>query len=110
MTVEAPLGEFEIVVIMATLHLGRDAYGSSIRQEIESRTGRAVSRGAVYITLDRLEAKGLLASKLGESTAARGGRPKRMFRVTAAGVKAVRHSMGQLASMHKGLEPVLGDF
>jgi DNA-binding PadR family transcriptional regulator len=109
MAVQAPLGEFEIVVLMATLHLGRDAYGSSIRQEIETRSGRAVSRGAVYITLDRLESKGLLASKLGESTTARGGRPKRMFRVTTTGVKAVRHSVGLLTRMHKGLEPVLGE-
>ena len=104
-----PLGEFEVVVLMATLHLGHDAYGSAIRNEIERRSGRAVSRGSVYITLDRLEDKGLLASKLGGTTPGRGGRPRRLFRVTTAGVKAVRQSVALLARMHKGLEPLLGE-
>ena len=110
MTMPAQLGEFEVVVLMATLHLGRDAFGSVIRDEIERRTGRAVARGAIYITLDRLEDKGLLASELGEATAKRGGRPKRLFRVTPAGVKAVKHSLSVLARLHKGLEPILGAF
>jgi PadR family transcriptional regulator, regulatory protein PadR len=105
-----PLGEFEVVILMAVLHLGADAYGSSIRDEIARRSGRAVARGSVYITLDRLEDKGLLASKLGGASAARGGRPKRLFKVTPAGVKAVRHSVSLVARMHKGLEPLLGEF
>ena len=109
MSVSAPLGEFEVVVLMAALHLSEGAYGSAIRDEIERRSGRAVSRGSVYITLDRLEEKGLLASRLGEANASRGGRPKRLFRVTTAGVKAVKHSVAILSRMHKGLEPVLGD-
>ena len=95
---------------MAALHLGREAFGSAIRDEIERRTGRAIARGAVYITLDRLEDKGLLASEPGEASAKRGGRPKRLFRVTPAGVKAVKHSLSLLARMHKGLEPILGSF
>jgi PadR family transcriptional regulator, regulatory protein PadR len=106
----APLGEFEVVVLMATLHLGREAFGAAIRDEIERRTGRAIARGAVYITLDRLEDKGLLASELGEASVKRGGRPKRLFRVPPAGVKAVKHSLALLARMHKGLEPILGSF
>jgi len=110
MPTPAPLGEFEVVVLMAAMHLGRDAFGSAIRDEIEHRTGRAVARGAVYITLDRLEDKGLLASEEGESSAKRGGRPKRLFRVTPAGIKAVKHSLSLLARMHKGLEPILGSF
>jgi DNA-binding PadR family transcriptional regulator len=105
----APLGEFEVVVLMAALHLGQDAFGSAIRTEIENRTGRTVSRGSVYITLDRLEEKGLLQSKLGDASPRRGGRPKRLFRVTPPGVKAVRHSVATLARMHRGLEPILGD-
>jgi DNA-binding PadR family transcriptional regulator len=105
----APLGEFEVIVLMATLHLGQDAFGSAIRTEIERRTGRAVSRGAVYITLDRLEEKGLLQSKLGDPSARRGGRPKRLFKVPPPGVKAVKHSVAMLARMHRGLEPILGD-
>jgi DNA-binding PadR family transcriptional regulator len=110
MPATGPLGEFEVVVLMAALHLGSQAYGSAIRDEIEARTDRKVARGAVYITLDRLEDKGLLASKLVDPSAARGGRPRRVFRVTAAGVKAVRHSVSLFARMHKGLEPLLGEF
>jgi len=110
MPTPAPLGEFEVVVLMAAMHLGRDAFGSAIRDEIEHRTGRAVARGAVYITLDRLEDKGLLASEEGESSAKRGGRPKRLFRATPAGIKSVKHSLSLLARMHKGLEPILGSF
>ena len=104
-----PLGEFEVVVLMAVLHLGGGAFGSAIRDEIERRSGRPVSRGSVYITLDRLEDKGLLQSRLDEPSATRGGRPKRLFRVTAAGVKSVKQSVALLSRMHKGLEPVLGD-
>jgi DNA-binding PadR family transcriptional regulator len=105
----APLGEFELVVLMAVLQLGADAYGSSIRDDIEYRTGRPVSRGAVYITLERLEEKGLLVSKVGGAVSSRGGRPKRLFRATAAGVKSVKHSVSLLVRMHRGLEPILGD-
>jgi DNA-binding PadR family transcriptional regulator len=108
MPADAPLGEFEIVVLMAALHLEGSAFGSAILEEIEARTGRRISRGSVYITLDRLEEKGLLSSRLGESSPSRGGRPKRLFRVTASGIAAVKHSVGVLARMHKGLEPLLG--
>jgi DNA-binding PadR family transcriptional regulator len=94
---------------MAVLHLAADAYGSSIRDEIERRTGRPVSRGAVFITLERLEEKGLLFSKFGAATPGRGGRPKRLFRATPAGVKAVKQSVALLVRMHRGLEPILGD-
>jgi DNA-binding PadR family transcriptional regulator len=105
----APLGEFEVVVLMAVLHLGDDAYGSTIRAEIERRSQRQVSRGAVYVTLDRLAEKGLLTSKLeATSSAGRGGRPKRLFRVTPAGVRQIKHSVALLARMHEGLEPLLG--
>jgi DNA-binding PadR family transcriptional regulator len=106
---DAPLGEFEVIILMAALHLGSEANGSAIRDEIEFRTGRRVSRGSVYITLDRLEEKALLASHLEGESQNRGGRPRRLFRVTATGVKAVKHSLSVLARMHKGLEPVLGD-
>jgi DNA-binding PadR family transcriptional regulator len=105
-----PLGEFEAIVLMAALHLGGDAFGSAILSEIATRTGRRVSRGSVYITLDRLEDKGLLVSRLDDATRARGGHPKRLFRVTPVGLKAVRHSISTVARMHKGLEPLLGRF
>jgi DNA-binding PadR family transcriptional regulator len=91
------------------LHLGDDAYGSSIRDEIERRSGRPISRGAVYITLDRLEEKALLRSRVDGASSSRGGRPKRLFHATPAGLKAVKHSIGLLVRMHKGLEPLLGD-
>ena len=106
----APLGEFEVVVLMAVLHLGDEAaFGSAIRDEIERRSGRSVSRGAVYITLERLQEKGLLSSRVGEGSASRGGRPKRLFRVTSVGLKAVKHSVSMLTRMHKGLEPLIGE-
>jgi len=105
----AALGEFEVLVLMAVLHLGADASGTKVRDEIETRTGRPVARGSVYITLDRLEDKKLLASKLADGAPERGGHPRRSFKVTAAGLKGVRQSVGALARMQKGLEPVLGD-
>jgi PadR family transcriptional regulator, regulatory protein PadR len=105
----AILGEFEVVVLMAVLHLGEDAYGSAIRDEIEQRSGRSASRGAVYITLERLEEKGLLASRTDGASDSRGGRPKRLFRLTADGIKSLKRAVSLMTRMHKGLEPILGD-
>jgi PadR family transcriptional regulator PadR len=103
----SPLGEFEVVVLMAVAHLKGEGYGSSIRAEIASRTARRASRGAVYITLDRLENKGLLDSALGDPLPQRGGRPRRAYRLTAAGKKALRLSVSMFVKMHQGLEPLL---
>jgi len=82
------LGEFEYLLLSATARLGEDAYGASIRHEIEHSSKRRCSLGALYTTLDRLEAKGLIRTWMGEATPERGGRPKRMARVTAKGVRA----------------------
>src|ERR1700683_2577434 len=101
------LGEFEAVVLMAVAHLKDTGYGSTIREAIASRTGRRVSRGAVYITLDRLEAQGLLDSALGDPLPQRGGRPRRAYRLTAAGRQALRHTVRMFVNMHAGLEPLL---
>ena len=79
------IGGFEQLILLALAHLVEDAYGVSIRKEIAARTGRDVNIGAVYATLDRLEAKGLTTSRTGEPTAERGGRAKRYFRLTASG-------------------------
>jgi PadR family transcriptional regulator PadR len=79
------LGEFEYLLITATARLGDSAYGAAIRKDIEAATGRRCSLGALYTTLDRLEAKGLLETWMGEATAQRGGRAKRMVRVTGKG-------------------------
>ena len=105
------LGEFETLLLLAVLHLSeqrQDAFGSALRNEIERRTGRAVPRGSIYITLDRLEEKGLLASREAGASPARGNRPKRLFRVTPTGVRAVKTSVTALALMQRGLENVLG--
>jgi DNA-binding PadR family transcriptional regulator len=101
------LGQFEHMVLLAVLRLGDEAYGGSVLEEIERRTGRAVARGALYVTLDRLEAKGLLASRAGEAVAGRGGRPRRLVRPTAAGLRALRASHEALRSLWAGLEGTL---
>jgi len=82
------LGEFEYLLLTAAARLGVDAYGAAIRREIEQATGRRCSIGALYTTLDRLETKGLVKTWMGESTAQRGGRAKRMVSVTTKGVRA----------------------
>src|SRR5712664_2586392 len=84
------LGEFEYLLLTAAARLGEDAYGAAIRQEIEGATGRRCSIGALYTTLDRLEAKGLLKTWMGDATPQRGGRAKRMVRVTPKGVHAAK--------------------
>jgi DNA-binding PadR family transcriptional regulator len=113
-TAAPSLGEFETVVLMAVLHLvERDqaANGSAVREEIAARAGRQVARGAVYVTLDRLEAKGLLASRLGQASHVRDHKPKRLFRVAPAGLRALRRATQVFNRMQAGLrlEPVLSD-
>lgn len=99
------LGEFEQVVLLAVLRLGDTAYAVPVRSEIQTRIRRAASRGAVYITLDRLEEKGYLESWLADATPERGGRPRRYYRVKPAGVRALEQSWMALARMWEGLEP-----
>jgi PadR family transcriptional regulator PadR len=98
------LGEFEHIVILAMFRLGERAYGVTVRQEIAARVGRDVSIGAIYATLDRLEAKGYVKSRLGEPTRERGGRSKRFFQVTAKGVSAVNRTHHALQSLIDGLD------
>ena len=100
----AALGEFELVVLLAVIGLGDEAYPVTIRDAIEARTGRQVSRPAVFITLERLEDKGLVSSRFGDPTPVRGGRAKRFFRPTRAGLAAVQSSLDTVAAMTKGLE------
>ena len=104
MTKRDHLGEFEQVVLLAVRHLGPEAYGVTIRGEIEARTGRKVSHGAVYPTMDRLEAKGYVSSYIGEPTAERGGRSKRHFKLEPAGLEALERSRDMLAAMWRGVE------
>jgi DNA-binding PadR family transcriptional regulator len=97
------LGEFEHIVVLALLRLEDRAYGVTVRQEIQLRTNREVSIGAVYATLERLETKGYVKSHRGDPTPERGGRSKRFFRVTAKGVAAVNRTQRALQSMTEGL-------
>lgn len=98
------LGEFEHIVLLALLRLNDRAYGVTVRQEIEKRTKREVSIGAVYATLDRLETKGYVKSRRGEPTPERGGRSKRFFQVTARGLAAVNRTQQALQKMAEGLD------
>ena len=97
------LGEFEHLIVLALLRLQDRAYGVTVRQEIELRTHRDVSIGAVYATLDRLQTKGYVTSQLGDPTPERGGRSKRFFRVTAQGLAVVSRTHSALQSMTEGL-------
>lgn len=100
------LGEFEQHVMAALLRLRGNAYGVTIRREIADRTGRDVSVGAVYATLDRLEQKGFVSSRLGEATPERGGRAKRYFEIEAPGMKALNESWRMTDRLRDGLAPV----
>jgi PadR family transcriptional regulator PadR len=97
------LGEFEQIVLLAVLRLKAEAYGVSIRTEIAERTGREPTSGALYTTLDRLEKKGLLKSRTGQSTPQRGGRAKRYYNVTASGSAAISRAQRALRNMLEGL-------
>ena len=97
------LGEFEYILLSAAARLGDDAYGAGIREEIEDATGRRCSIGALYTTLDRLEAKGLIKTWMGDPTPERGGRPKRMVRVTAKGVQAAAAFYNALIRVSRGV-------
>jgi len=98
------LGEFEQIVLLAILRLGDDAYGVPIRQDIEQRTGRALTVGALYRTLDRLEEKGYVSSAFSDPTPERGGRSKRYFRINPLGMRTLRASREALTAMWEGLE------
>ena len=102
------LGEFEQVVLLSILRLGDDAYAVSVRDEIARCTGREVSRGSIYITLDRLETKGYLKSRLADPTPERGGRAKRYYALRPRAIGALRDSRRALVALWRGLEGLLG--
>ncbi len=93
------LGEFELVVLLTLFHLGEEAYGMTIRMEIEERTGRTVSIGAVYTTLRRLQGKGYVSSRLGKPSRSRGGRAKKYFDLEPEGMAAVQRSREMFANL-----------
>jgi DNA-binding PadR family transcriptional regulator len=98
------LGSLEQIVLLALVRLGDDAYGMTVRREIETRTGRDLSIGAVYATLERLESKGYVSSAIGAPTPERGGRAKRHFRIEAAGERALRATQEAMRNMSAGLK------
>ena len=102
------LGEFEYAVLLAILHLEQDAYAVPIRELIEQRTSRPVARGALYTGLERLETKGCLRSRMGDPSEERGGKARRYYTVTPAGLKAIRATHEAFSSLTKGLESILG--
>jgi PadR family transcriptional regulator, regulatory protein PadR len=101
------LGEFEVFILLAVLRLTEEAaYPPAVRDEIEQRAGRPVQRGAVYVTLDRLETKGLLTSRVA-TDGTEAGRPRRFYRVTAKGLRGLRRALHSVEQMRAGLEPLL---
>lgn len=102
------LGEFELMVMLALIRLGADAYGVPISREIEQRSGREAALGSVYAALERLEERGLVSSRLGDPTAERGGRAKRYFHVTAQGLRDIRDTQRALVNLWKGLPELSG--
>ena len=97
------LTDFELMILLAILRVGEDAYGVQIAREIETTGGRRVLLGAAYAALDRLERNGLVTSTVGSPTAVRGGRAKRFFRVTARGVRAARNTQRALVALWRGV-------
>jgi PadR family transcriptional regulator PadR len=102
------LGHFELMVMLAVLRVGEDAYGVTVGRELEETTRRDVLLGSVYAALDRLETKGLVSSSIGEPTAERGGRAKKYFKVTAKGLREVRDTQRTLVKLWKGVPDLQG--
>lgn len=102
-----PLGEFEQILLFALVRLKGEAHGAAIAEEIESRTGRSISPGALYTALDRMEAKGWVASWIGDSTPERGGRRRKVYRMLPTGARELRGSYEELRRMASGALPRL---
>jgi PadR family transcriptional regulator, regulatory protein PadR len=97
-------GEFEVMVLLAIVRLGEEAYGWTVAQELERVAGRSASSGALYTTINRLEQKGLIATRAGEGTEERGGRPRRYLSVTAEGAAALRRARTALDRLWAGVD------
>src|SRR5829696_4865992 len=102
------LTDFEFIIMLAILRARDDAYGVIIAREIEETAGRTVTLAAVYLALERLQQNGLVASTLGEATAARGGRAKKYFRVTPAGLRAIKQTQRAFVALWKGIPELKG--
>ena len=97
------IGEFEYLILTATAQLGENAYGAAIKQHLEQATGERCSIGALYTTIDRLEAKGFIKTRMSDPTPERGGRAKRMVRITAAGTRAAAEFYNAIAEVSRGV-------
>jgi PadR family transcriptional regulator PadR len=109
MTDRGYLGEFELMILLAVIHLDDQAYGVPIAREIETHRGRDVSVGSVYAALERLEAKKLVSSNLADPTPERGGKAKRYFRVTKAGLRQVHETRRVLSKLWQVLPELKGE-
>ncbi len=107
MRAHAPIGEFEQLILLGILRLGERAHGIDIRQEVEQRAERRVTRGALYTALERLERKEAISWEVGESAPARGGIPRRRYQVTEEGLRLLRRSHRAWTRMAGGLEGLL---
>ena len=103
------LGAFEQAVLLAIVRLGEDAYGRAVLKEVQVRLDRDVAAGAVHATLDRLENKGLVGSRLGSGTPIRSGRPRRFYRLRPRGFRALNETRAAVESLWRGLEWPLGE-
>lgn len=103
------LGEFEQMVLLAVLRLGDEAWALAVLGELEDRAGRTVSRGTLYKTLERLEAKGMLAWTAEEGSPERGGHPRRRFAVTPRGLQALRDARATMERLWEGLDGAAGE-
>jgi DNA-binding PadR family transcriptional regulator len=106
MTKRGYLGEFELMLLLAVIHLGEEAYGVPISRELEAQRGRDVAVGSVYAALERLETKGLVASSLGDPTPERGGKAKRYFRITKEGLRQVHETRRVLTRLWQTIPDV----
>lgn len=102
------LSQSELMIMLAVMRLGQDAYGVPIAHEITEHTGREIAAGVVYSALERLEDRGFVSSQIGESSATRGGRAKTYFRLTAKGIKQVRETQQALQRLWEGIRQLEG--
>lgn len=105
------LGQFEQLVLTSVVTLGENAYGVTIHKRVQDlASSKAVTLGAIYVTLDRLEDKGYVSSWLSEPTAARGGRAKRCYQLEASGERALKEAIATARRMARSVRPIWGDF
>lgn len=105
---ERLLTDFELMLLLAVLRVGEDAYGVPVARELEETGGRSTTLAAVYLALERLRQRGLVTSRLGEKTPQRGGRAKKLFRVTPGGLRAVRRTQRAFVALWKGIPELKG--